>query len=101
MNRQRTEDERRGEVARWRASGQSAGAFASSRGYSRASLMTWAKTSGQSSRLATPKLVRLEVVAANKDLWVEVGKARIHVTTGFNAALLRELVNALSVGSTQ
>jgi hypothetical protein len=95
MGRQRSAGEWQREVEAWRASGGSAGAFAKSRGYSASSLIRWGER--------TPKqsFVRLEVVpsakvAASSALVVEVGGATIRVEQGFDAALLRDVVGALS-----
>jgi len=100
MTRLRSEQERRGEVEGWRASGKSAAAYASGRGYSRASLANWAaalKRSGVAS--AGPRFVRLEVArTAVAEVCIEVGEVRVHVRPGFDAALLREVITALGSG---
>lgn len=86
--------DREAEVAAWRASGQSAGRFAESRGYSRASLDSWARAQ-RAALTTTPKFVRVEVVRETATLVVEVKRARIHVSAGFDRSLLRDVVAAL------
>lgn len=93
MSRERNEEERRREVEGWRASGQSAAVYAKTRGYSMSSLMRWAsRERGESGQ----RFVRVEVASrTTSELSVEVGGARIRVTFGFDAALLREVIAAL------
>lgn len=71
----------------------SASAYSAKRGYSRASLTKWA------AKRSTSTFVRVEVVpneaVALPELIVEVGRARLIVRAGFDAALLREVVRAL------
>lgn len=96
MTRRLTEQERRREVAGWRASGQSRHAYARTRGYSAASLARWA---GEVGGDTTPAFVRLEVAARPRGadlLVVEVGGARVRVGRGFDPGLLREVVAALT-----
>jgi hypothetical protein len=100
MTRPRTEQERWGEVERWRASGESAAAYANRHGYSRASLANWAAALKRSAAaIAKPRFVRLEVATSSAaELCIEVGEARVRVKPGFNAALLREVITALGSG---
>ncbi len=93
--RQRTWDEQRREVEGWRASGQSAEAYADVRGYSRSSLTSWAAKMRVLVKTKEPTLLRLEVERQYSDLVVEVGGARIVVRRGFDGALLRDVVGAL------
>ena len=94
MGRQRTAVEWRREVEGWRASGASAMVYARSRGYSASSLMRWAQCTPSSG------FARLEVVptaeAREVHLAVEVGGATIRVERGFDAELLRSVVDALA-----
>lgn len=92
MARRRSAVEREREVAEWRASGISAGAYAAQRGYSASSLRTWAADL----RDTEPKFVRLELSPRLADIVVEIGEARVRVKPGFDASLLRGVVAALS-----
>jgi len=87
-------------VEHWRGSGQSAAEYAARRGYSSASLLRWAKVAEATSTASPregPRFVRLEVTPAySAGLIVEVGRARIVVERGFDAAQLRAVVEALS-----
>lgn len=102
---QATEDIWRVRVREWRESGQTAAAFARSRGFSTASLRTWSSRLGPLPEPA-PGFVRLvprETPAPSTEasaVVVEVGTARIRVTAGFDAALLAGVVRALSEGAT-
>lgn len=82
-------------MAAWRASGLTAEAFSSRRGYSRESLYRWSATPDASE---APTFVRLEVApaAGNGEVAVEVGVARVHVSRGFDAELIRAVVAALT-----
>jgi hypothetical protein len=92
MAKHRSDRERSIEVERWRASGMSARAYAAERGLSPASLWRWS-----SAESAGPEFVRLEVVSTvSSELVVEIGSARIRVSSGFDGRLLREVVNALT-----
>ena len=103
MGRRRTDAERRREVDRWRASGESVGSYAARQDYSETTLRTWITTadSGARSPAGAPGLVRLvarstAASASEDELVVEVGAARIRVAGSFDAALLRSVVTALS-----
>lgn len=88
------------EVAAWLESDKTASAFAAGRGYSPAALRRWAKEQ-ETPCPARPacEFVRLEVVGEpTAELKVEVGSARIIVSHGFDAELLRRVVDALAVG---
>jgi hypothetical protein len=85
-------------VRAWRASGQEASAFAAGKGYAASTLRWW------SSRLGREELVRIVPVIARAsspeargEVVVEVGGARVRVTSGFDGALLAEVVRALGV----
>jgi hypothetical protein len=101
MSRHWPEAERQREVAGWRASGLSAVEYASARGYSPGTLSRWARratSTERKARVTAPKLVRLEVAAvvAVTPLVVEAGRGRVMVSAGFDAALLRAVVEALA-----
>jgi hypothetical protein len=84
-------------VQAWRASGQTAPAFAEGKGFS-ASLLRWwgSELSRRSGRDRPVRLAR--VVRPPREraaLTVAVGPARIEVGPGFDHALLREVLEAL------
>jgi hypothetical protein len=99
---QRSIEERLRELAEWRASGETAAAFAARRGYAKSTLMTWAARAAGVPRTAAveseePCFVRLEVASAVRtSVVIEVGAARVVVERGFDAELLRRVVGALS-----
>ena len=85
-------------VAEWRASGESAGAFAAGRGYAPSTLRWWA------SRLAREGggLVRVvttapTMVARSREtaIEIELAGARVLVTAGFDRAALADVVAVL------
>jgi hypothetical protein len=84
-------------VQAWRESGQTAPAFAEGKGYSASLLRWWGSELSRRSGSAKPVRVARVVRRAQQDapLTVAVGEARIEVRTGFDRALLRELVDAL------
>ena len=90
----RSRDDIQREVAAWRASGQSMARFAGTRGYSRSSLEKWAREQ-RNRESAALEFVRVEVVPSAAGLLVEIGTARIRVSAGFDATLLRQVVAAL------
>lgn len=105
MGRRRTESEQRIEVAGWRASKRSAGEYARGRGYSASSLVRWAATDAEDVDGGghAPGFVKVEVVRATperSEVVVEVGRARVVVSRGFDADLLREVVAALGTEAT-
>jgi hypothetical protein len=94
----RDESERRAEVARWHASGQTAAAYCASHGVSEESLRRWRKEAEGRSLSRAPKFVRVELARrpVEPGLTLEIGAARVRVAPGFDASLLREVVRALS-----
>ena len=84
-------------VRAWRASGESAYDFATRHGFAASTLHVW------SSRIPhedSPRFVRLvpKAVASGTpvaEVVVEVGNARVRVASGFDAALLADVVRAL------
>lgn len=98
----RVESERRAEVARWRTSGQSAAAYCASHGISGESLRRWRKEFERPRSSTAPAFVRVELErrAPERGLTLEVGSARLRLEPGFDAALLREVVKALSLEAT-
>ena len=83
----------------YRASGQNAYRFSQDHGVPASSLSRWiAEVDAQTDGLGVGvDFVRLEVARAEPrdHLVVEVGGARVHVGRGFDAELLREVVDAL------
>jgi hypothetical protein len=94
MGRQRSRDEWQREVEAWRASGASAAVYAKHRGYSASSLIRW------SERAQKQGFVRVEVVPSAgrrpTGLVVTVGGVEVRVEPGFDAELLRTVVDALA-----
>lgn len=78
-------------VQAWRASGESAFRFARANGVALNSLKRWADAVPEAQRF-----VRLEVAPAAATIAVQVGGARVVVAKGFDRALLRAVVEALS-----
>ena len=100
MGTYRDESERRAEVSRWHASGESVAAYCARHGMSEESLRRWRKEAERGSSTAPPKFLRVEMVRrpAQAGLTLEVGSARVRVEAGFDAALLRDVVSALAGG---
>jgi transposase-like protein len=102
MAEHRTDAERRREVEGWRASGEGVEKYAARRGYSATTLRKWISLVGSEGGGATkakaPALVRVVAQSAAEaaEVVIEVGAARIRVPQGFDAALLRSVVLALS-----
>lgn len=94
-------------VQEWRASGKTAEEFAEFRGFKGSTLRFWASTlrRGETGkvRVHKPRVRLVRVVArpttAETSLEVAVGSARVTVRPGFDAALLRQLVEALGGGA--
>jgi hypothetical protein len=84
-------------VRAWRASGQEASAFAAGKGYEASTLRWWASRLGREEQplRIVPVVPRASSAAAQGDVVVEVGGARVRVTAGFDGALLAEVVRAL------
>lgn len=79
-------------VQAWRASGESAYRFAQRSGVALNSLRRWASAVPEEARF-----LRLEVArSVPASISVEVGVARVVVEQGFDPALLRAVVEALS-----
>ena len=83
-------------VRAWRASGEEASAFAAGRGYEASTLRWWASRLGRDEALRiVPVVTRAPSSEARVDIIVEVGGARVRVTSGFDGALLAQVVRAL------
>ena len=100
MARQRTRSERAELVNEYRSSGQSAYRFSLEHGVAAASLSRWILDDVGKSSVPPEKVafVRVEVAKSTprrSALLVEVGGARVHVESGFDAELLRDVVTAL------
>jgi transposase len=93
-------------VREWRASGKTAEEFAEGRGFKGSTLRFWAstlrRTETGTGRGRKPGVRMVRVVArpavAEGSLEVAVGAARVTVRAGFDATLLRQLVEALGGG---
>jgi hypothetical protein len=85
-------------VRAWHASGQDAGAFAAGKGYEPSTLRWWSSRLGREETLRiVPVVARASSAEVRGDVVVEVGGARVRVTSGFDGALLAQVVRALGV----
>lgn len=89
-------------VSAWRASGQTAAAFASGRGFAGSTLKWWASHLGRRS----PELVRVVTpspgaarASTGASVELEVGGVRVRVRSGFDRALLGEVLDVLTARS--
>ncbi len=83
-------------VRAWRASGEEAGAFAAGKGYEASTLRWWAsRLGGEESLRIVPVVARASSSEAPGGVVVEVGGARVQVTSGFDGTLLAQVVRAL------
>lgn len=105
MAKHRSLGEQRREVDGWRNSGVGAARYAARRGYSPASLLSWARRVALADEAPAKEVqfVRLAVAttSAAPELVVEVGAARIAVARGFDAEHLRNVIAALTTGGTK
>jgi transposase len=84
-------------VTEWRASGETANAFAQGKGYEGSTLRWW---SSRLTRTQQPRFLRLvpkanAVQVDDAGVVIEVGHARVHVKAGFDSTLLADVVAAL------
>jgi len=96
MRTVRLSEDRLRHVAAWRSSGQTAYAYSRAHGLSQASLQRWAE---HAERASVPAFAKVEVVpkpAPGTTLVVRVGRAELVVGAGFDAELLRRVVQALT-----
>jgi len=92
MPRHRTKEERARIVQAWRASGLGAIRFARESGVAPNSLKRWASAIPDEQRF-----VRLEIASRTAaTLAVQIGAVRVVIESGFDRALLRAVVEALS-----
>jgi hypothetical protein len=83
-------------VGAWRVSGQDASAFAAGKGYEASTLRWWSSRLGREERVRiVPVVARASSVEAPGEVVVEVGGARVRVTSGFDGAVLAQVVRAL------
>lgn len=92
-------------VSAWRASGQTAAAFAAGRGFAGSTLKWWASHLGRRS----PELVRVVTTrppapgsaraSTGASVELEVGGVRVCVRSGFDRALLGEVLDVLTARS--
>lgn len=103
-----TESKWAARVEQWRASGKSAPEFTQGQGFEPSTLRYWASRLKHPPRArqsekpaARVRMVRVRrtshPVAANAVV-IAIGVARIEVRSGFDGALLREVVDALTTG---
>jgi hypothetical protein len=84
-------------VRAWRASGETAAAFAEGKGFAGSTLRFWATRLKSAPLPSSPRIVQLVArSAAPTELLVEVGAARVRVGRGFDRELLADVVGALS-----
>lgn len=89
-----------GEVRRWGASGTSARTFSESKPYSPKTLQWWAaklrrEQIEKSEPIAIVPVVRVAAERRPGEIWIEIRGARIRMSRGFEASLLRDVVDAL------
>jgi hypothetical protein len=91
-------------IAQWRASGKSAPEFAQGQGFESSTLRYWAsrlKRLPEPPAKPAPRVRMLRVrrtprPAVAEPMIVAIGAARVEVRSGFDRALLREVVEALA-----
>jgi transposase len=103
-----TEAKWQSRVAEWRASGETAEAFAAGKGYEASTLRFWSSQLRRKGAgvvaAAEPTVTMARVVRARSTMsaagvTVTVGRASVVVTRGFDAELLREVIAALGGAS--
>ena len=86
-------------IGEWQQSGQSVAEFARARGFSESTLKWWiAKLKREGTADVSVRIARVKRAKSSAEpttLTVAVGTATIHVRSGFDSALLREIVTAL------
>jgi hypothetical protein len=82
-------------VESWRASGETADAFAQDKGYEGSTLRWWSSRLGRGSPQFLRLVPKARAVEVDAGLVVEVGRACVRVKAGFDAKLLAEVVAAL------
>ena len=101
---EQTEGKWRDRVSEWRASGETAAAFASTRGFAASTLQYWSYrlSGGEKKGKSKSKKQRFVHVVprsiaetTEREIIVEVGTARVRVSRGFDAELLAEVMRAL------
>jgi hypothetical protein len=103
-----TEAKWAGRVSEWRQSGKAAEEFAEGMGFEASTLRYWAsrlkkakaEPGGNAPNVRLARVVRRErsatvVGAADAGVVIEVGRARVTVRRGFDASVLREVLDAL------
>jgi hypothetical protein len=103
----RTESKWAERVADWRASGQSGADYARGREFKPSTLYWWSSRIGRddvrgteregSTRAPSVRMVRVVAVSkpSTSGITVRIGAAQVDVRAGFDATLLREVVQAL------
>ena len=98
-----TEGKWRDRVSEWRASGETAVVFASTRGFAASTLQYWSyrlngggRKEGKSKKQRFVRVIPRPVVeTTEREIIVEVGTARVRVSRGFDAELLADVMRAL------
>lgn len=87
-------------VAQWRASGESAGAFAAGRGFAPATLRWWASRLSREVGLVRVVTSVPAVAAGSREtaIEIEVAGARVCVTAGFDRTALADVLAVLLEG---
>lgn len=84
-------------MAEQQAGGLSAAAFCRERGIAAWQFSYWRKALATSETSTAPNgFVELRPESRASGIWVEVGRWRVHVETGFNAEVLRRTIEALA-----
>ena len=109
MTKTSTSAKWRSRVAEWRASGESAEAFAAGKGFAGSSLRWWSSRLGReeigaaasrAGSIAMARVVRMpSAPRETAEVTIAIGAARVVVGRGFDAGLLREVVAALESAS--
>ncbi len=82
-------------ITAWRASGQTAAAFAAGRGFAGSTLRWWASHLGRRRGAALVRVVPAVAVPRDAAIELEIGGVRVVVRAGFDRVLLREVLDVL------
>jgi len=99
MRKQYTAEQRERLLAEVRKTGESVRVVAERLGVTASSAYLWMKEAGAAPSAPVFARVVRAPAPARRSLTLEVGRARVRVEPGFDAALLREVVSALSDAS--
>lgn len=96
MTKQEREGYWRELLERQAASGLSVRAWCARETVGYATFMYWRRRLGRTGAVERLTLIRVEEAAVGDGLWLWVGGVRIEVKAGFDAGLLRQVVEALA-----